>query len=333
MRAHLTAGTASHDGTHHRRQGHRGGAAREGRRRSAAARARAWTRAGPRGRAGRRESRERRLCALEGEADRRSRHEVVRPSPARARSPRASCWRWSKNSTPIRRCTASWCSFRCRGRSTARKCSNAIDPRKDVDGFHPVNAGRLATGLPALTPCTPLGCVMLAKTVHRVARRPGGRDRRPLEHRRQAADPAAAQRERHRDGRAFEDARSARGVPPRRRAVRGGRPARDGARRLDQARRDRDRCRHQSRRRRRTARAASSATWPSRKPREVAGAITPVPGGVGPMTIACLLVNTVRAACAIHGLPKPARRFECTACRDGFRMLSNLRRVAGAGSA
>jgi methylenetetrahydrofolate dehydrogenase (NADP+)/methenyltetrahydrofolate cyclohydrolase len=38
---------------------------------------------------------------------------------------------------------------------------------------------------------------------------------------------------------------------------------------------------------------------------QVAGAITPVPGGVGPMTIACLLVNTVRAACAIHGLPKP----------------------------
>ena len=38
----------------------------------------------------------------------------------------------------------------------------------------------------------------------------------------------------------------------------------------------------------------------------VAGAITPVPGGVGPMTVACLLVNTLRAACAIHGLPKPA---------------------------
>ena len=37
---------------------------------------------------------------------------------------------------------------------------------------------------------------------------------------------------------------------------------------------------------------------------QVAGAITPVPGGVGPMTIACLLVNTVRAACAIAGLPK-----------------------------
>ena len=38
----------------------------------------------------------------------------------------------------------------------------------------------------------------------------------------------------------------------------------------------------------------------------IAGAITPVPGGVGPMTIACLLVNTLRAACAIAGLPAPA---------------------------
>src|SRR5262249_46470555 len=41
----------------------------------------------------------------------------------------------------------------------------AIDPAKDVDGFHPINAGRLATGLPALVPCTPYGCVALAKTV------------------------------------------------------------------------------------------------------------------------------------------------------------------------
>ena len=40
--------------------------------------------------------------------------------------------------------------------------------------------------------------------------------------------------------------------------------------------------------------------------KQVAGAITPVPGGVGQMTVACLLVNTLRAACAIRGLPKPA---------------------------
>src|SRR5690606_23352378 len=48
----------------------------------------------------------------------------------------------------------------------AQAVLDAIDPAKDVDGFHPVNAGRLATGLPALTPCTPLGCVLLARTVH-----------------------------------------------------------------------------------------------------------------------------------------------------------------------
>jgi methylenetetrahydrofolate dehydrogenase (NADP+)/methenyltetrahydrofolate cyclohydrolase len=41
-----------------------------------------------------------------------------------------------------------------------------IDPDKDVDGFHPLNAGRLATGLDALVPCTPLGCLMLLRDVH-----------------------------------------------------------------------------------------------------------------------------------------------------------------------
>jgi len=41
-----------------------------------------------------------------------------------------------------------------------------IDPDKDVDGFHPVNAGRLATGLEGFVPCTPLGCLLLLKDVH-----------------------------------------------------------------------------------------------------------------------------------------------------------------------
>jgi hypothetical protein len=40
---------------------------------------------------------------------------------------------------------------------------DAIDPTKDVDGFHVVNVGRLAAGLPGLVPCTPLGCLMLLK--------------------------------------------------------------------------------------------------------------------------------------------------------------------------
>ena len=48
----------------------------------------------------------------------------------------------------------------------SHKIIAAIDPAKDVDGFHPLNVGRLASGLPALVPCTPLGCVWLAKTVH-----------------------------------------------------------------------------------------------------------------------------------------------------------------------
>src|SRR5690554_2035742 len=40
---------------------------------------------------------------------------------------------------------------------------NAIDPAKDVDGFHVINAGRLATGQKALVPCTPLGCLLLLR--------------------------------------------------------------------------------------------------------------------------------------------------------------------------
>ena len=52
---------------------------------------------------------------------------------------------------------------------------------------------------------------------------------------------------------------------------------------------------------------------------QVAGAITPVPGGVGPMTIACLMVNTVRAACAIHGLRCAGRLNLCLSLPDQCR--------------
>ena len=45
----------------------------------------------------------------------------------------------------------------------AQAVINAIDPAKDVDGFHPVNAGRLSLGLPCLTPCTPQGCMILLR--------------------------------------------------------------------------------------------------------------------------------------------------------------------------
>src|SRR6202007_653370 len=49
---------------------------------------------------------------------------------------------------------------------TTETIINAIDPAKDVDGLHPHNAGRLAGGFAALSPCTPLGCVILTKSVH-----------------------------------------------------------------------------------------------------------------------------------------------------------------------
>jgi len=45
----------------------------------------------------------------------------------------------------------------------ATRVIETIDPGKDVDGFHPVNAGRLASGLPSLVPCTPFGCLYLLK--------------------------------------------------------------------------------------------------------------------------------------------------------------------------
>lgn len=52
------------------------------------------------------------------------------------------------------------------GHIDAAKVIEAIDPGKDVDGFHPINVGRLSIGEPTLTPCTPTGCVILAKSVH-----------------------------------------------------------------------------------------------------------------------------------------------------------------------
>ena len=187
----------------------------------------------------------------------------------------------------------------------AQQVLNTIDPNKDVDGFHPVNAGRLASGLPALVPCTPLGCIMLAKTVH--ASLAGmdavviGRSNivgKPVTqlllaenatvtvtHSKTKDLPAVCRR--------ADLLVAAIGRPE---MVRGDwikpgatvidvginrLPAADGKTRL-----------------------VGDVAYAEAL--HVAGAITPVPGGVGQMTVACLLVNTLRAACAIHGLPKPA---------------------------
>jgi hypothetical protein len=59
--------------------------------------------------------------------------------------------------------TASWSSSRYPSHIDEKAVIRAVDPAKDVDGFHVANAGRLAVGERALVPCTPLGCLMLLK--------------------------------------------------------------------------------------------------------------------------------------------------------------------------
>ena len=58
---------------------------------------------------------------------------------------------------------AYWCNCRCLRISTVTRSLQQSTPAKDVDGFHVVNAGRLAVGEDAFVPCTPLGCLMLLK--------------------------------------------------------------------------------------------------------------------------------------------------------------------------
>ncbi len=216
---------------------------------------------------------------------------------------RPSCSPWSTGSTPTTRSTASWSSCRCRRRSTQHAVIAAIDPAKDVDGFHPVNAGRLAIGprraralhaarLPASCSSDELGDL-------------GGKDAvvdRPLEHRRQADGAAAARRELHRDHRPFAHPRPARCRAPRRHRRRRGRPPGDGPAATGSSPARRSSTSASTACRQTDGKRGWSATSTSTSASEVAGAITPVPGGVGPMTIAMLLRNTLVAAHRRAGL-------------------------------
>jgi methylenetetrahydrofolate dehydrogenase (NADP+)/methenyltetrahydrofolate cyclohydrolase len=179
----------------------------------------------------------------------------------------------------------------------------AVDPAKDVDGFHPLNVGRIASGLPALAPCTPLGCVALAKTVH-----PSlaglealviGRSTivgKPLAqlllaenatvtvaHSKTRDLPQVCQR--------AELVFAAIGRPE---LIRGA-WIKPGATVIDVG----------TNRVTRDGKPRLVGDVAFTEAREIAAAITPVPGGVGPMTIAYLLANTLRAACAAAGLPAP----------------------------
>jgi methylenetetrahydrofolate dehydrogenase (NADP+) / methenyltetrahydrofolate cyclohydrolase len=182
---------------------------------------------------------------------------------------------------------------------------NAIDPAKDVDGLHPNNAGRLAEGFDALSPCTPLGCIILTKSVHASLE---GKDAivigrsnlvgRPLLQlllNENATVTIAHSRSRElKQLCARADlvyAAVGRAEMVRADWIKPGATVIDvGINRLTDA----------------AGKTRLVGDVAFAEVSEVAGAITPVPGGVGPMTVACLLVNTLRAAFAIAGLPKPS---------------------------
>jgi methylenetetrahydrofolate dehydrogenase (NADP+)/methenyltetrahydrofolate cyclohydrolase len=186
----------------------------------------------------------------------------------------------------------------------AQKVIAAIDPDKDVDGFHPINVGRLASGLPALVPCTPMGCVLLAKTVHSslagMEAVVVGRSNivgKPVAqlllqenatvticHSKTKDLPAVCRR--------ADVLVAAIGKPE---MVRGD-WIKPGATVIDVGI---NRVPGEGGKSRIVGDVAFAEAG------AVVGAITPVPGGVGPMTIACLLLNTLRAACMQKSLPAP----------------------------
>jgi methylenetetrahydrofolate dehydrogenase (NADP+)/methenyltetrahydrofolate cyclohydrolase len=189
----------------------------------------------------------------------------------------------------------------------AQKVIEAIDPRKDVDGFHPVNAGRLMTGVAGLVPCTPLGCLMLIRSVRsQIAGLDAvvvGRSNivgKPVAqlllaenctvtvaHSKTRDLPAACRR--------ADILVAAVGRPE---MIRGD-WVKPGATVIDVGI---NRVQNPAAGEGRTRLVGDVAFDEAKK---IAGAITPVPGGVGPMTIACLLRNTVVAACRRRGLPDP----------------------------
>ncbi len=173
----------------------------------------------------------------------------------------------------------------------------AIDPAKDVDGFHPVNAGRLATGLDALVPCTPSGCLMLIEAALGDI---SGKEALVIGRSNIVGKPMAAlltarsatvtlAHSRTRDLAAHvaraEIVVAAVGIAH---LVRG-EWLRPGACVIDVGM---NRVMGADGKFRLTGDVDFDGALPR------AGWITPVPGGVGPMTIACLLANTLKAATA-----------------------------------
>jgi len=180
----------------------------------------------------------------------------------------------------------------------------AIDPAKDVDGFHIANVGLLATGQAGLVPCTPLGCLMLlraelgslagAEAVVVGRSNIVGKPMAQLLLREDCTVTLAHSRTRDLPAvcRRADILVAAVGRPGMIRGdwLRPGATVIDvGINRVEDGAGG--------------SRLTGDVDFDSAA--AVAGAITPVPGGVGPMTIACLLANTVTAAARAAGLPAP----------------------------
>jgi methylenetetrahydrofolate dehydrogenase (NADP+) / methenyltetrahydrofolate cyclohydrolase len=180
---------------------------------------------------------------------------------------------------------------------------NRIDPAKDVDGFHISNVGLLGTGQKAMVPCTPLGCLMMLRAhhgslsgLHAVVVGRSNIVGKPMAQL-LLGDSCTVTIAHSRTRNLAEICRSADILVA---AV--GRPemipgewVKPGATVMDVGiNRVADGAK---------TRLVGDVDFDSAA--AVAGAITPVPGGVGPMTIACLLANTLTATCRANGLPEP----------------------------
>ena len=181
---------------------------------------------------------------------------------------------------------------------------NAINPDKDVDGFHVVNVGQLATGQPALVPCTPYGCILLLKDQlgdlagrHAVVVGRSNIVGKPMAQLLLAAHCTVTIAHSRSDDlpalcRQADILVAAVGRPEMITAdyIKTGAVVIDvGINRVAAPDRGAGKFR-----------LTGDVDYASAQ--RVAGAITPVPGGVGPMTIACLLRNTVVAASRRHGV-------------------------------
>ena len=185
---------------------------------------------------------------------------------------------------------------------------DAIDPNKDVDGFHVVNAGRLAVGAPGLVPCTPVGCLMLIKDVlgedlsgkrALVIGRSNivGKPMAQLLLRQSCTVTIAHSRTRDLAGEARRAdilvAAVGRAQMVKGDWVKAGAVVIDvGMNRIPAPEKGEGK-----------TRLVGDVDFEAAV--QVAGAITPVPGGVGPMTIACLLLNTLTATCRAAGVEVP----------------------------